>query len=66
MSILCTVVELIDKIYRKGVTLAKQAFRKLNEGLTRQPGIEKVVGHYQAATINQHAIVNGAFAPWHN
>jgi hypothetical protein len=41
MSILCTVVELIDKIYRKGVTLTKQAFRKLNEGLTRQPGIEK-------------------------
>jgi hypothetical protein len=39
-SILCTVEELIDKIYRKGVTLTKQAFRKLNEGLTRQPGIE--------------------------
>jgi hypothetical protein len=34
-------LELIDKIYRKGVTLTKQAFRKLKEGLTRQPGIEK-------------------------
>jgi hypothetical protein len=34
-------VEFIDNVYRKGVTLTNQAFRKLNEGLTRQPGIEK-------------------------
>ena len=35
------VVEFIDKVYCKGVTLTKQAFRKLNQLLRRQAGIEK-------------------------
>lgn len=35
------VVEFIDKVYCNGVTLTKQAFRKLNEQLRRQAGIEK-------------------------
>jgi hypothetical protein len=34
-------VEFIDKIYCRGVTLTKQAFRKLNELLNRRSGIEK-------------------------
>ena len=35
------VVEFIDKVYCKGVTLTKQAFRKLNQLLRRPAGIEK-------------------------
>jgi Rhodopirellula transposase DDE domain len=35
------VLEFIDKVYCKGVTLTKQAFRKLNQLLRRQAGIEK-------------------------
>jgi len=35
------VVEFIDKVYCKGVTLTKQAFRRLDQLLRRQTGIEK-------------------------
>jgi Rhodopirellula transposase DDE domain len=35
------IVEFIDKIYSKGVTLSKQAFVKLNQVLHRQAGIDK-------------------------
>jgi hypothetical protein len=35
------IVEFIDKIYRKGVTLTKQAFAQLNQVLYRPAGIEK-------------------------
>jgi hypothetical protein len=35
------VVEFIDKVYCKGVTLTKWAFAQLNQALLRQPGIGK-------------------------
>jgi transposase len=35
------IVEFIDKIYSKGVTLSKQAFVQLNQVLHRQAGIDK-------------------------
>jgi Rhodopirellula transposase DDE domain len=35
------IVEFIDKSYRKGVTMTKQAFAKLNQALERKAGIDK-------------------------